>query len=1219
MASRLATALAARGATWELVRGTGVLADLSGFTRLTESLVSRGPEGVELLHRSLTTCFDALLGGSVELGGDIVGFAGDAALVWFDGDGHVERAARAAASMPGDLGAVPAALTARTRLRASIGLHSGAYLAVPVPVSGRQGVALCGPAMSALARLEQAAASDQVLASHSTAAALPTSWSKAATENGVELDRAKARRHSPPNAASDDTTTGAGEHQLVSVGFLMLPELDALFERSGPDVVAARVRHVADLLADVADANAVTVIDTDVGVDCVKFYVAAGAPRAVDDDDIRLLRTLRRVIDEADVPLRAGAQRGRGFSDLLGARGRRVFTVLGDTVNVAARALGKAADHELVMADGLATGLDRWLVAAPMGPQLLKNRVEPMPMWRVESVAPAPHRRVRAGEMIVDRFRRAEWEHLIRLWKETVDGSGASAAIVGEPGMGAAELVAGIADLAGSSATSLVADRFLRHVPYAAVNALVVALAETMGGLEEPDGGERVDRLSDQTGRALEWLSTHTNSLPAALREWTPAALDLVAGRADAATEPGTASRRARQVLVALISAAAPTHWFLAVEDAGHLDQASQQIVGGLAAQATSVAHLIVTTHDTPDAVSGAADVTINLTALPDTTMLLAIHELAPQLRDDQATRLVAAAGGNPLVLSGLLARADNSELPDSIERLAAVVVDALPADVRARILDAAVFGIEFDIGDVARVLDDVSISAASFWRQAATVLSTNDERTWRFRHHAYRDVAYHTASFARRRRIHDAIAADLAGDPSVDPGLLALHLDAAGRIDDAYPHAIDAARSARARGAAADAVELFERAVAIARRVDRPSVGGLLVELGNARVRTGDLDGAVAAYRAAAKVRLEPRARAELCHLRADLALSRRQRRSARQWIERGRALVDGIEPPPLDVTASLLLHEAVLLDLDGRHDAALEPARRASAIAADLGSPRLRALVHLQLEAILFNLMDPECIEHGRALVDLAVQLGDDRLLDQALNNTGITSMYLGRWDEALAQYQRARAHAQRCGHVADVAIIDQNTGFLLYRRGRLDEAEQLAREARRVLATVHDEYGVGISTLLLAMAAATRARFEEATSWLADARARFVQLGDEPMVVDCDVVGLDLLLRQGLTSEVSRRARAIETQLVHAEPEVTVSYGRILGAAEAADTETASAGLDRLRRALAHAREHHLLYEVYLCLDALVVAGDQSSADERDHLRSTLGISVDKQAPS
>jgi hypothetical protein len=62
------------------------------------------------------------------------------------------------------------------------------------------------------------------------------------------------------------------------------------------------------------------------------------------------------------------------------------------------RALGRADVGDVVIADGMTAGLDRWATAEPMGPQQLKNRTAPMPMWRVAAVTSLPRRRPRATE-----------------------------------------------------------------------------------------------------------------------------------------------------------------------------------------------------------------------------------------------------------------------------------------------------------------------------------------------------------------------------------------------------------------------------------------------------------------------------------------------------------------------------------------------------------------------------------------------------------------------------------------------------------------------------------------------------------------------------------------------------------------------------------------------------------------------------------------------------
>jgi class 3 adenylate cyclase len=59
---------------------TVLFADISGFTRLSEQLAARGPEGVEILTQTLNAYFGQLIEVIAGHGGDVVKFAGDALL-----------------------------------------------------------------------------------------------------------------------------------------------------------------------------------------------------------------------------------------------------------------------------------------------------------------------------------------------------------------------------------------------------------------------------------------------------------------------------------------------------------------------------------------------------------------------------------------------------------------------------------------------------------------------------------------------------------------------------------------------------------------------------------------------------------------------------------------------------------------------------------------------------------------------------------------------------------------------------------------------------------------------------------------------------------------------------------------------------------------------------------------------------------------------------------
>ena len=67
------------------VEGTLVVADISGFTALSEKLAKLGQIGAEEMASAITTCFSDLLTVAYDEGGGLIKFGGDALLILFDG------------------------------------------------------------------------------------------------------------------------------------------------------------------------------------------------------------------------------------------------------------------------------------------------------------------------------------------------------------------------------------------------------------------------------------------------------------------------------------------------------------------------------------------------------------------------------------------------------------------------------------------------------------------------------------------------------------------------------------------------------------------------------------------------------------------------------------------------------------------------------------------------------------------------------------------------------------------------------------------------------------------------------------------------------------------------------------------------------------------------------------------------------------------------------
>ena len=141
------------------------MADVSGFTALSERLAEAGKEGAEKLTDVINRFFTRVLDAAVDLDGDVLTFAGDAVLILFRGEDHAGRAASAGPQMLGATSRVAAVDVAgrSAKLGMSIGIHAGSFLTVATgDPEQRMQLMFVGPETEMVAKAEQVADQGQV-------------------------------------------------------------------------------------------------------------------------------------------------------------------------------------------------------------------------------------------------------------------------------------------------------------------------------------------------------------------------------------------------------------------------------------------------------------------------------------------------------------------------------------------------------------------------------------------------------------------------------------------------------------------------------------------------------------------------------------------------------------------------------------------------------------------------------------------------------------------------------------------------------------------------------------------------------------------------------------------------------------------------------------------------------------------------------------------------
>ena len=402
-----------------------LVADVSGFTPMSEALARSGHHGIEELGGILNAWFDAMNERIRSHGGSLAEFAGDALIAVFGDGGAPARpaAARRAVQCALDMQAGMARFqpvptrAGPFQLTMKVGLAAGPLLqTVMGDPAVRVGPVLLGPALQRAVAAEHRARGNEVIAADE-----PVELGDGLVERdrrgwlvrGVRRRVAAVPPATPP--ALDDAGIArlapflhpaiaerlrSGRRELVNE----LRTVTALFV--GLPAVPVGDRHaVADLQRFLAAAIRVIarygghfrhLAAGDAGSVLVAFF---GAPVGHEDDEERAVRCGLELLGLPGGPYRVGVATGAVYCGEVGTGARREYAVIGDSVNLAARLMGAARERQLLVDRATYERVRRHTVHEQLVPLTVKGKTGRIDVWAVRSVR---EQRALASEPAVD-------------------------------------------------------------------------------------------------------------------------------------------------------------------------------------------------------------------------------------------------------------------------------------------------------------------------------------------------------------------------------------------------------------------------------------------------------------------------------------------------------------------------------------------------------------------------------------------------------------------------------------------------------------------------------------------------------------------------------------------------------------------------------------------------------------------------------------------------
>ncbi len=1092
--------------------------DVSGFTALSERLAQRGKVGAEQLTDVLNSVFGTMLGLAAARGGSLLKFGGDALFLLFTGPNHQVQAACATVEMRSALAATaktpgPAG---RLRLRMSVGVHSGEVDLFLVGASHRE-LVIVGPATTAVASMEAAASAGQILIGPQTAAALPAGavgdplgpgyllrWRRPHADPGQAGLRALGDIDTSrfvPTALRAVLSAGdpESEHRTVGVSFVRFTGIDTLLEQQGHQATADALHTLVCAAQDCADTEGVTFLATDLAEDGGKVIIVAGFPTTAEDDQGRLLRASRHIVRRSvteswPIEVRAGLNRGHVFAGAIGSPQRATVTVMGDTVNLAARVMAKADPGTVLATPATLDNAQTLFATQPVEPFMVKGKARPVTAYQVdEETGTRPPRGLGSLPFL---GRDTELQTMLDAIDALSEGRGGVLSLVGDAGMGKTRLLRE----ALSTATSIPTLQ-ARAEPYGA--------ATPYRPVRDPLRNLLGLSIAPKDGLA-QTLVLAINRLAPDLTPWAP----LIGDALGIPLDPTSATRdldpqfrpdRTADAIIGLIDAATPGPLVVAFDDTHYSDDATATLAERFERATTTHPWLLLTARrDENTGYQPTTGTTITVDALDDTTVRALVHDgtAAAPLRPHDVDAIATRVAGNPLFLEetlrNLREHGDIDALPTSLEGMVAAQIDALPPLARRIVRRASILGRSFRISVLRDLFTDTPNIALddTTLHELADILEPDGPNRLRFRHALLRDAAYDSLPYQQRRELHRQAAESTLtrarNRPENYADNLALHYSMAGDHQQAWTWGRIAAEQARRSFANSEAALQYRRALDAARRLgDVPlaDVVSTWEALGDVRRQAGRFEESLDAYQQGLRVARQP---AERLTLLASMARARERAgrySSALRDLSRAQRIAGTVDLNEMPSAAAVLASiRAMVLLAQNRYVAAEAQAEDAVAAARDAGDEEslARSLNVLATAALMLGRADSEAHLHEALIIHQ--QRGDLAQESAITGNLGALAWFEGRWGDARGLYEQSAAAAQRAGDVVPAALAQANLGELLVAQGRLDEATDSLTEALSTLRAVGYTEGAIFAESQLGRAAAIRGDMHTARGTMA-----------------------------------------------------------------------------------------------------------------------------------
>jgi len=1128
-----------------LTNGSGIFADISGFTPLTENLTQTlGPrKGVEELSRQLNAVYGALIDQVESYGGSVISFAGDSIIGWFDeaatGSSAALRAVTCAQGMQ-------TAMLDFQELSLKIAITTGSARRL---IAGDPNIqlmdTLAGKTIARLATAERMARKGEIILDDATCEVIGDS----AAIREQRIDASTSEKFSLLGSLGNPSEKQAlppVNMGAVSAETLRPWLLSAVFQReySGMISFLTELRPAVPLFVNfsgidydndkdaeeklnafIAHAQRVitkydgALLQLVIGDKGSYVYAVFGAITAHEDD---AQRAVDAALELKQTPkhlsyiqaLQTGISLGTLRVGAYGNATRNTYAALGDDVNLAARLMTTAAKDEILITGRVQIDIAERFTLEPREPLAMKGKGEAQPVFAVTGTR--YHRATRLPEptyRLPMVGRQEELTLVDEKLKLALQGKGQVIGITAEAGMGKSRLIAEVIRLArkrGFVGYGGACQSSGTNTPYLVWRPIWQAFFDL-----DPEMPQRKQiRLLE--GELEDRAPERIDSLPLL---GLVLDLPLLDNEFTHALEPKDRKGTLEILLEdCLKSAVGETPLLIVLEDLHWVDPLSHDLLDTLARISEDLSVCFVLAYRPPDLVhyqkprveSLPYFTKIQLKDLTTSDAEQLIRAKLAQLFPERtgtvpkalADELTLRSEGNPFFIEELLnylhdrglnpynAQAlKELELPASLQTLILSRIDQLTEPQKVTLKVASVIGRVFLFswlyGYYPSLGDEETIrtNLSELSKLDLTPLDTPEpELAYLFKHIVTQEVAYETLSYATRSQLHEYLARYLESIYPDDPPLDSLAFHY-NRSENLPKKREYVRKSAEAAYAAYSNETALDYYKQVLELSPEPD------ELIDVHLKSGEIlqmigkrDDAIAHYNTALQAAEEYNLTERIIECQIKVAGTRREYQESLEWLNKAHALA-------LQINDSNRICD-VLNELSNVHwrlgesGVALQCAQQSVDLARQIGDKKREALA-LFFMASIHSEKGNYAEGHGffEATLAIARELNDARRIGSTLLNWGTMYYYQGDYQTAEKYIGESLAFYREIGDKRSTAISSNNLGNIFFLRNDYQTAKRYYTESLTLGRETGDRYTMSLAHISLGITAFQEGNLEEA----------------------------------------------------------------------------------------------------------------------------------------